>query len=92
MLLWVSFVAATATATAACCCRVVQLVRAIRKGWLKTNKQRQQRAEEQQVYLLWGDDDQVSWVELSGAALSCTEMCETVFSKGHDLGEPGLEP
>lgn len=35
----------------------MKLVRAIRKGWLKTGKQRQKQ--EQPLYLLWGDDDQV---------------------------------
>lgn len=39
--------------------RIVKLVRAIRKGWLKVGKQRRSKPQEQQVYLLWGDDDQV---------------------------------
>lgn len=38
--------------------RIVKLVRAIRKGWLKVGKRRQ-RPQEQPMYLLWGDDDQV---------------------------------
>jgi ribosome biogenesis protein ERB1 len=33
----------------------VKLVRAIRKGWLKTEEQKA-RAEEPPVYLMWGDD------------------------------------
>lgn len=33
-------------------------MRAIRKGWLKVGKQKR-RGEQQPVYLLWGDDDQV---------------------------------
>lgn len=46
-----------------CCCprptnRIVKLVRAIRKGWLKVGKRRQ-RPQEQPMYLMWGDDDQV---------------------------------
>ncbi len=39
--------------------RIVKLVRAIRKGWLKTSEQ-QQKAQEPPVYLLWGDDGQVA--------------------------------
>lgn len=40
--------------------RIVKLVRAIRNGWLKTRKQKREEAKkEQEVYLLWGDDDQV---------------------------------
>lgn len=39
-------------------CRIVKLVRAIRKGWLKVGKRREKR-QEPPVYLLWGDDDQV---------------------------------
>lgn len=41
--------------------RIVKLVRAIRKGWISTGKaKRAQQQQRQQVYLLWGDDDQVS--------------------------------
>jgi hypothetical protein len=40
--------------------RVVKIVRAIRNGWIKTRKQKAAEAkQEQEVYLLWGDDDQV---------------------------------
>jgi hypothetical protein len=38
----------------------VKLVRAIRKGWLKVGKQRR-RPQEQPMYLMWGDDNQVRW-------------------------------
>lgn len=37
--------------------RIVKLVRAIRKGWLKTAAQKEQ-AKEQPAYLMWGDDGQ----------------------------------
>lgn len=37
--------------------RIVKLVRAIRKGWLKTREQKEQ-AQAPPVYLLWGDDGQ----------------------------------
>ena len=36
--------------------RIIKLVRAIRNGWLKTSDQKQ-KAEEQQSYLLWADDN-----------------------------------
>jgi hypothetical protein len=39
--------------------RIVKLVRAIRKGWLKVGKRRQRPQQQQPMYLLWGDDDQV---------------------------------
>lgn len=44
-------------------CRIVKLVRAMRKGWLKTNEQQAEarRAKEgATVYLIWADDNQVS--------------------------------
>lgn len=35
-------------------------MRAIRNGWIKTRKQKAEEAKkEAEVYLLWGDDDQV---------------------------------
>uniref|UniRef100_A0A7S0RRE2 Ribosome biogenesis protein BOP1 homolog n=1 Tax=Chlamydomonas leiostraca TaxID=1034604 RepID=A0A7S0RRE2_9CHLO len=37
--------------------KIVKLVRAIRKGWLKTSEQKE-KAKEPEVYLLWGDDGQ----------------------------------
>jgi hypothetical protein len=40
-------------------CRIVKLVRAIRKGWIKTGKAKRAEQQQPQVYLLWGDDDQV---------------------------------
>lgn len=40
--------------------RIVKLVRAIRNGWIKTRKQKAAEAKkEAEVYLMWGDDDQV---------------------------------
>eukprot|EP00882_Tetradesmus_deserticola_P034044 GHRQ01038944.1.p1 GENE.GHRQ01038944.1~~GHRQ01038944.1.p1 ORF type:complete len:116 (+),score=45.11 GHRQ01038944.1:43-348(+) len=38
--------------------RIVKLVRAIRKGWIKTGKAKRAQQQQPQVYLLWGDDDQ----------------------------------
>eukprot|EP00878_Enallax_costatus_P022018 GHUV01023341.1.p1 GENE.GHUV01023341.1~~GHUV01023341.1.p1 ORF type:complete len:177 (+),score=38.84 GHUV01023341.1:913-1443(+) len=38
--------------------KIVKLIRAIRKGWIRTDKQRQKQ--EQPLYLLWGDDDQAA--------------------------------
>jgi hypothetical protein len=40
--------------------RIVKLVRAIRKGWIKTGKAKRAEQQQPQVYLLWGDNDQVS--------------------------------
>jgi hypothetical protein len=45
--------------TALLYCRIVKLVRAIRKGWIKTGKAKRAEQQQPQVYLLWGDDDQV---------------------------------
>jgi hypothetical protein len=39
--------------------RIIKLVRAIRKGWLKTSEQKH-KAEEPPVYMLWGDDSQTA--------------------------------
>lgn len=47
--------------------KVVKLVRAIRKGWLKVGKQRK-KPQEQPMYLLWGDDDQTA--DKSGSGLT----------------------
>lgn len=38
--------------------KIVKLVRAIRKGWIKTGKAKRAQQQQPQVYLLWGDDDQ----------------------------------
>lgn len=49
--------------------KIVKLVRAIRNGWIKTRKQKASEAKkEQEVYLLWGDDDQVA--NRTGAGLT----------------------
>ncbi|KAI8473407.1 MAG: NUC169 domain-containing protein [Monoraphidium minutum] len=49
--------------------KVVKLVRAIRNGWLKTRKQKREEArKEAEVYMLWGDDDQVA--SKTGAGLT----------------------
>lgn len=50
--------------------RIVKLVRAIRKGWLKTNEQkRKARVPDQQpLYLIWADDNQAS--DKTGVGLS----------------------
>eukprot|EP00879_Flechtneria_rotunda_P015927 GHRR01016656.1.p1 GENE.GHRR01016656.1~~GHRR01016656.1.p1 ORF type:complete len:555 (+),score=167.55 GHRR01016656.1:411-2075(+) len=45
--------------------KIVKLVRAIRKGWIKVGKQRP-RPQERSVYLLWGDDDQASGKQPNG--------------------------
>lgn len=45
--------------------RIVKLVRAIRKGWLKTKKERS-KPQEPPVYLLWADDDAVADKAASG--------------------------
>jgi hypothetical protein len=55
----------------AAACRIVKLVRAIRKGWLKVGKQREKR-QEPSMYLLWGDDDQVG-----SHAVACCHMLVT---------------
>lgn len=41
-------------------CRVVKLVRALRKGWLKPRSQRAPQEEEAPPYLMWEDDGMVS--------------------------------
>ena len=38
-------------------CRVIRLVRAIRRGWIKLHKEAAQQ--EDQPYLMWADDGQV---------------------------------
>jgi hypothetical protein len=58
----------------------VKLVRAIRKGWIKTGKAKRAEQQQPQVYLLWGDDDQVStkkecddgYMTASSSSLRCT--------------------
>ncbi len=37
-------------------CRIVKLVRALRKGWIQTTEQRKVTREEPPAYLLWADD------------------------------------
>ena len=37
-------------------CRIVKLVRALRKGWIQTTEQRKVTREEPAAYLLWADD------------------------------------
>ena len=48
-------------------CRIVKLVRAMRKGWLKSDKERK-KAREPPVYLLWADDD--AGAEKTGSGLT----------------------
>ena len=40
-----------------CACRVIRLVRAIRRGWIKLHKEAAEQ--EDQPYLMWADDGQV---------------------------------
>ncbi len=41
-------------------CRIVKLVRALRKGWIKTTAERAAVQQEVEAYLLWEDDGLIS--------------------------------
>lgn len=41
-------------------CRIVKLVRALRKGWIKRSHERDQPKKEPETYLLWADHGMVT--------------------------------
>ena len=55
-------------------CRIVKLVRALRKGWIKTTAERMVSQEEAEAYLLWEDDGLISSKTPHG------EPCQTLLS------------
>ena len=59
-------------------CRIVKLVRALRKGWIQTTEQRKVTREEPPAYLLWADDgvasDKIANGEQPLAALPACRM------------------
>ena len=55
-------------------CRIVKLVRALRKGWIQTTEQRKVTHEEPPAYLLWADDGVASDKIANGGHLSSPPM------------------
>ena len=55
------------------CCRIVKLVRAMRKGWLK--RRDEQPPEKRPVYLLWQDDGMAADHTQAGEPLLSMHLC-----------------
>jgi len=54
-------------------CRIVKLVRALRKGWIKTTAERRAVQQEPEAYLLWEDDGLISSKTPHGELLPLSE-------------------
>jgi hypothetical protein len=68
--------------------RIVKLVRAIRKGWIKTGKAKRAEQQQPQVYLLWGDDDQVNAICPAVQSLpGSTEFYQTMKIQCSELSQ-----
>lgn len=55
-------------------CRIVKLVRALRKGWIKTTAERRAVQQEPEAYLLWEDDGLISSKTSHGESLPLSEI------------------
>jgi hypothetical protein len=71
--------------------KIVKIVRAIRNGWIKTRKQKREEARrEDEVYLLWGDDDQARAGRRVGTVFEGTHFTKycrsTLVSVGSSTG------
>lgn len=54
-------------------CRIVKLVRALRKGWIK--RDRQVAPQEPATYLMWDDDLQTEDKTMAGGSSNCLHRC-----------------
>ncbi|GBF97452.1 hypothetical protein Rsub_10375 [Raphidocelis subcapitata] len=70
--------------------KIVKIVRAIRNGWIKTRKQKREEArKEDEVYLLWGDDDQAA--NKTGAGLTHIPASKPKLPGHEESYNPPLE-